>query len=135
MRLSRLTVSTLAATVALVATAAPAHAATWASGRTVQPTFAVSSPPDPAAIAVNGAGHTIAVWNATGDVRFAEKTKAGLWTRSARVTPGATGGPVAVAIGADETTAVAWVTVGTRFVPAALVVTVRMPGATFPIPV
>jgi hypothetical protein len=135
MRLRRVTVTAVVATVALVATAAPAHASTWASARTLQGTFAVSSPPDPAAIAVNGAGHTVAAWSATGNVRFAEKTKAGLWTPSARVTPGATGGPVAVAIGADETTAVAWVTVGTRLVPAALVVTVRMPGATFPIPV
>lgn len=115
---------------------APAFAGTWKPTALLQNTFVVASPPEAPVLAVNSAGHAVAVWNATGPVKFSERVAGGGWTAGAKVKPAAMGsGPVAVGIGSDETVAVAWVTVATEFVPADLKVSVRGPVGVFAVPV
>jgi hypothetical protein len=81
---------------------------------------------------MNGNGHALLVWNATGDARYAERIKGAPWQAS-RPVPGAAtaAGPVATAIGSNEVAAIAYVTVATRYVPAKLMVTWRSAGAGF----
>ena len=119
----------------LAASAAdPAMAGAWSKTRTLQATFAASSPPDPPILMTNSQGHTVAAWNAVGYISYAEHRKGQPWTRSSTVVRGATGNAVGVAIGPDETTAIAWTTVATRYVPSKLLVSVREPGSSFATP-
>lgn len=117
--------------VGWVGIAGVAQAGTWQPRQGLQASFVTASPPEAPSLAENAAGHAIAAWDDTGSIRFSERVAGGTWTAGANVRRGATGGPVDVAIGPDETAAVAWVTVGTEFVPAYLVASVRAPGATF----
>ncbi len=103
----------------------------WSALKTLEGTFAVSSPPEPAVVATNGLGHTLAVWDAIGIPRYAEHTKGGAWSLSRPVVIGAIGQFATAAIGDDETAAVAWVTVATEFTPAYVVASVRDPGGSF----
>jgi len=136
MRIGKSGATMVTGLVAIVLMAGPAFAGTWSGLKVLEGVFGVSSPPEGPALAVNGTGHTVAAWNATGPVRFAEHLNAGNWTPSTVVVPKAeSAGPVAVSIGADETTAVAWVTVATEFTPAKMLVTVRAPGGVFTTPV
>jgi len=122
--------------VALIAgvAACPTVPGSWSVLKTLEATFAVSSPPEPALVSVNGGGHTLAVWDAVGIVRYAERAKGGAWSLSKPVVLNAIGQFPAAAIGDDDTTAVAWVTVANEFTPAYLVATVRAPGGSFPAP-
>ncbi len=119
---------------AVLSISTPAEAGSWKRSTTLQGAFAVSSPPEAPVVAVNARGHAVSVWADTGDIRYSDRSALGLWSRSARVRTDALGGPAAVAIGPDETTAVAWVTVATRYVPSKLLVSVRPPGGTFGVP-
>jgi len=137
MRFVRVGAAVLAAAAIVGTQSGVASAAVWSPTKTLQGVFGISSPPEAPSVASNAAGHGVAVWDNTGVVRLAERVKGGAWTASRTVFPGSAwyGGPSTVAIGADETTAVAWTTVATRYVPAKLVVSVRRPGADFTTPV
>lgn len=117
--------------VALCAFIQPAVAGSWRATKVLQGPFAASSPPEAPVLATNDKGHTVAVFNPTGLIRFAEHIKGGHWSNPVTVVANAAGNATAVAIGADETTAVAWTTVGTRYVPSKLVVSIREPGGQF----
>lgn len=136
----RIAATALALTSVIGVTAGPAGAAvaaTWGATKTLQGVFMVSSPPEAPSVAANSSGHAVAVWDNTGVVRFAEHDKATGWSSSRPVYAGAAwyGGPASVAIGSDGTTAIAWATVATRYVPAKLVASVRAPEGTFTLPV
>lgn len=106
----------------------------WSALKTLEGTFAVSSPPEPAVVSTNASGHTLAAWDSIGIIRYAERVKGGAWSLSRPVVIGALGQFVTAAIGDDETTAVAWTTVATEFTPAYVVASVRSPGGAFPAP-
>jgi hypothetical protein len=122
--------------VALIAgiAACPTVPGSWSVLKTLEATFGVSSPPEPALVSANGSGHTLAVWDATGIVRYAERSKGAAWSLSKPVVLNAIGQFPVAAIGDDDTVAVAWVTVATEFTPAYVVATVRAPGGSFPAP-
>ncbi|MBK7976293.1 MAG: hypothetical protein IPK07_24500 [Deltaproteobacteria bacterium] len=69
--------------------------------------------------------------DATGIVRYAERSKGAAWSLSKPVVLNAIGQFPVAAIGDDDTVAVAWVTVATEFTPAYVVATVRAPGGSF----
>ncbi|MEQ1501704.1 MAG: hypothetical protein ABMB14_05710, partial [Myxococcota bacterium] len=115
-------------TLALLASA-PAGAGVWNPREVLQGVFVVASPPEAPVVAANAAGHALAAWDDTGNIRYAERSVGGPWSAGANVRRGATGGPVQAAIGTDETAVIAWITVGTEFVPSHLVASVRAPGA------
>lgn len=109
-----------------------AQAGTWGATRTLAGPFGVSSPPEAPHVTMNANGHALLAWNATGPVMYADRPAGAAWKASAMV-PGAGNGagPVAVALGRNEVAAIAWVTVATRYVPAQLLVSLRLPGGTF----
>lgn len=109
-----------------------AQAGTWGATHTLEGPAAVSSPPQPPLVAMNAAGHALAAWNLSGAVRYAEQPPGGRWSVSRTVPGGGTGaGPVAVALGRSGVAVIAWTTVATRYVPSALRVALRVPGAAF----
>lgn len=112
--------------------ALPAAAGTWGATRSLTSTFGVSSPPESPLVVMNAAGHALAAWNATGPVGYADRPAGGVWLPS-RVVPGATtgNGAVAVGIGDNDVSAVAYVTAATRYVPSKLMVSWRVGSGTF----
>jgi hypothetical protein len=109
-----------------------AQAGTWGTTRTLQGPFGAASPPDAPHVTMNANGHALLAWNASGPVMYADRPAGAAWQPSAVVPGGSTGaGPVAVALGRNEAAAIAWVTVATRYVPAQLLVALRLPGGTF----
>jgi hypothetical protein len=111
---------------------AAAMAGTWTPARTLEGPFAVSSPPVAPLVVMNGAGHALLAWNATGVVRYAERLKGAAWLPTRALAGANTGaGPVAVALGNNEVAAIAWTTVATRYVPSKLMVSLRAPGSAF----
>jgi hypothetical protein len=122
----------LLGTLLAVGVTGAAQAGGWTPVRTLQGPFAASSFPDSPRVAMNGAGHALLVWNATGDARFTERVNGGAW-QPTRPVPGAAtaAGPVALALGNNEVAAVAYTTVATRYVPSKLMVTVRAAGGVF----
>jgi len=120
----------LASGLLAAALALPVAAGSWGATRTLQGPFAVSSLPAAPLVAMNGTGHALLAWNATGNVRFAERLAGATWQPSRGVPGAASGaGPVAVAIGNNEVAAVAFATVATRYVPSQLLISLRAPGA------
>ena len=87
----------------LLAAVAPALAGAWQPRQSLESTFAVASPPEAPVLAMNAAGHAFAAWDDFGAIRFSERYAGSLWTPGRNVLRGATGGPVQVGIGADET--------------------------------
>lgn len=135
MRSSRRVLSSSVVLVLLAGVAAcPTVPGTWSVLKTLEATFAVSSPPEPALLSVNGSGQTLAVWDAIGIVRYAERAKGAAWSLSKPVLINAIGQFPAAALGDDGTAAVAWTTVANEFTPAYVVASVRAPGGTFPQP-
>ncbi|MDH4053152.1 MAG: hypothetical protein OEU93_16395 [Rubrivivax sp.] len=122
----------VALTTAALVAALPAQAGTWSATRTLERPFAASSVPSPPLAAVNGNGHALLAWNATGTVRYAERVKGGAWQRPGPVPGGSTGaGPVALAIGNNEVAAIAYTTAPTRYTPSKLMVSLRAAGGSF----
>lgn len=123
--------TTLGAVAGLCA-ATPALAGSWTPARILQGSIAVSSLPESPRVAMNGQGHALLAWNASGAVRYAERVKGGSWVAAATAPGGTAGaGPVAATIGGSEAAAIAYVTAATRYTPSRLMVTWRAAGAAF----
>ncbi len=118
--------------IGIVASGAALAVTPWSPPRVLQPTFGVSSPPEAPLVAMNALGRAVFAWNATGIVRTADRLPSGAWTASRGVPGGSTGaGPVAVAVGRGDLTAIAFSTVATRYVPSKLLVSLRPAGGVF----
>jgi hypothetical protein len=115
-----------------LAFAVSAQAGNWTPLQFLEGPFAASSIPEPPLVAMNGNGHALLAWNATGQVRYSERTRSGVWQASRLVPGGDTGaGPVALAIGNSEAAAIAYTTEATRYTPSQMLVSLRARGGSF----